>query len=78
MKELVEFLAASLVDNPDKVKVWNKGTPEDITFCLSVDKSDLGKIIGKKGRTAKAIRILLSASGAKQNKRVSLEIIEPE
>jgi predicted RNA-binding protein YlqC (UPF0109 family) len=77
VKELVQFLASSLVDDPSSVQVYEKGSPEDVTYCLSVKREDLGKVIGKKGRTAKAMRALLAAAGARQKKRVSLEIIEP-
>ncbi|OGQ18187.1 MAG: hypothetical protein A2138_15185, partial [Deltaproteobacteria bacterium RBG_16_71_12] len=78
MKGLVEVLARSLVDNPAPVEVAEQRTEGDAVYRLKVGKDDLGKVIGKKGRTAKAFRTLLSAAGAKQNLRVSLEIVEPE
>lgn len=78
MKGLVEYLAKALVDNPAPVEVFEAGTPEDAIFRLKVAREDLGKVIGKKGRTAKAFRTLLAAAGAKQNARVTLEILEPE
>jgi predicted RNA-binding protein YlqC (UPF0109 family) len=78
MKGLVEYLAKALVDNPAPVEVFEAGTAGDAVFRLKVARDDLGKVIGKKGRTAKAFRTLLSAAGAKQNLRVTLEILEPE
>lgn len=78
MKQLVEYLARALVDDPTPVEVYESGTPEDMVFRLKVGRDDLGKVIGKKGRTAKALRTLLAAAAAKQNARVTLEIVEPE
>lgn len=81
MKGLVEYLAKALVDNPAPVEVFDAtspATPDDAVFRLKVARDDLGKVIGKKGRTAKAFRTLLAAAGAKQNLRVTLEILEPE
>jgi len=76
MKELVTYIATSLVDNPEAVEV-NEVEQEDTTvFELRVAKEDLGKVIGKQGRTAKAVRTLLSAAGGKVDKKVRLEIIE--
>lgn len=77
MRDLVEYLARALVDDPAPVEVHESGTPDDAVYHLKVGKDDLGKVIGKKGRTAKALRTLLAAVGAKQNTRVTLEIIEP-
>ena len=78
MKGLVETLAKALVDNPAPVEVFEAGAAPDAIFRLKVAREDLGKVIGKKGRTAKAFRTLLAAAGAKQNMRVSLEILEPD
>lgn len=78
MKGLVEVLAKALVDNPTPVEVFEAGTPEDAVYRLRVGRDDLGKVIGKKGRTAKAFRTLLAAAGAKQGKKTTLEILEPE
>jgi hypothetical protein len=78
MKGLVEYLAKALVDNSAPVEVHEAGSGEDAIFRLKVAREDLGKVIGKKGRTAKAFRTLLAAAGAKQNTRVTLEILEPE
>ncbi len=76
MKELVEMIAKVLVDNPDEVSV-NEVEGEQTTILeLRVAQSDIGKIIGKQGRTALAIRTLLGAAGMKLRKRFVLEILE--
>lgn len=76
MKELVEEIAKALVDIPEEVVV-REITGEQVTVLeLKVAPSDLGKVIGKQGRTARAIRILLGASGMKLNRRFTLEILE--
>jgi Predicted RNA-binding protein (contains KH domain) len=76
LKELVEFIARSLVDNPDAVQVSEVGGEQTVVFELRVAKEDLGKVIGKQGRTARAIRTILSAASTKLKKRSVLEIIE--
>ncbi len=76
LKELVEFIAKSLVDNPDAVQVTEVGGEQTVVFELRVAKEDLGKVIGKQGRTARAIRTILSAASTKLKKRSVLEIIE--
>ena len=76
MKELVEFIAKHLVDSPDNVYVNAVEGDETIVIELRVDKDDIGKVIGKKGRTARAIRTILSASGMKIGKRCQVEILE--
>ncbi len=75
-KELVEFIAKSLVDSPEQVEVRESEGEQGPVLELSVSKEDLGKIIGKQGRTARAIRTLLGAVSAKTKKRVVLEILE--
>jgi predicted RNA-binding protein YlqC (UPF0109 family) len=76
MKELVEQIAKSLVDNPDQVTV-NAIEGEQVTVLeLRVAQSDLGKVIGKQGRTARSIRTILGAAGMKLRKRFTLEILE--
>jgi uncharacterized protein len=76
MKELVEQIAKALVDHPDKVQV-NAVDGEQVTVLeLRVDPEDLGKVIGRQGRTAKSIRTLLGAAGMKLRKRFTLEILE--
>lgn len=76
MKELVEFIASSLVDQPDQVKVDEVDKDGMIVEELRVAKDDLGKVIGKQGRTARAIRTLLSASASRIDKNARLEIVE--
>lgn len=76
MRDLIEFIAKSLVDAPDAVDVQEFGDTEASIIKLKVSKDDLGKVIGKKGRTAKAMRTILSAAAQKQDKRTTLEIIE--
>ena len=75
MKELVEVIAKSLVDNPDEVVVTQKEEVKNITIELHVAASDMGKVIGKQGRIAKAIRSVVKAASSKDNKRVDVEIV---
>jgi predicted RNA-binding protein YlqC (UPF0109 family) len=76
MKELVEAIAKALVDHPDEVHVTAAESPAAITVELRVYPTDLGKIIGRQGRTAKSIRTIVGAAGTKLNKRLTLEILE--
>ncbi len=76
MKELIEMIAKALVDNPDAVKVTEIEGEKTSVIELSVAKEDLGKIIGKQGRTARSMRTILSAASTKNNKRAVLEILE--
>jgi predicted RNA-binding protein YlqC (UPF0109 family) len=76
MKELIEFLARSLVDQPDEVEVFEVEEDGTQVLELQVAKQDLGKVIGKQGRTARALRTVLSAASTKLKKRVVLEILE--
>ncbi len=76
MKELIEYIAKALVDNPDQVKVSEVEGEVTSVIELRVAKSDLGKVIGKEGRTARAMRTLLTAASTKLRKRAVLEIIE--
>ena len=76
MRELIEFIAKALVDNPDQVKGTEIEGEETSVIELSVAKEGVGKIIGKQGRTARAMRTILSAASTKNNKRAVLEIIE--
>ena len=78
MKELVELIAKSLVDNPDKVKVSQLDGEQSSIIELNVAQEDLGKVIGKQGRNAQAIRVIVSAAGMKLKRRFNLEIIEKE
>ncbi|MCX4338866.1 MAG: KH domain-containing protein [Lachnospiraceae bacterium] len=75
MKELVEVIAKALVENPDEVVVMQKEEGKNITVELHVAPSDMGKVIGKQGRIAKAIRSVVKAASSKDNKRVDVEII---
>ena len=75
MKELVEVIAKSLVDNPDEVTVTEKVSGKSITIELHVAPSDMGKVIGKQGRIAKAIRSVVKAASSKDNTIVDVEII---
>ncbi|MDR7856358.1 KH domain-containing protein [Tissierella sp.] len=76
MRELVEFIAKSLVDNPDEVTVNEIEGSQSIMIELKVAPEDMGKIIGKQGRIAKAIRTVVKAAAIKDNKRVIVEIIQ--
>ena len=76
MKELIEYIAKSLVDQPDAVKVTEVEGERTSVIELSVAKEDMGRIIGKQGKTATAMRTLLNAAGMKQKKRTILEIID--
>jgi uncharacterized protein len=74
--ELVEFIAKSLVDNPDEVQVNEVEGSQSIIIELKVADEDMGKVIGKQGRIAKAIRTVVKAAAIKDNKRVVVEIIQ--
>lgn len=76
MKELVEFIVKSLVDKPESVRIEEVEGEKASIIELRVDNGDLGKVIGKQGRTAKAIRTIINASGVKSGKKVVLEILE--
>ena len=76
LNELVTFIAKSLVDNPDKVEVREVTGEQTAVLELKVAPEDLGKIIGKQGKTAKAIRTILGAAAAKMKRRAVLEILE--
>ena len=75
MKELVEIIAKALVEHPDEVLVTQKEEGKHITIELHVAASDMGKVIGKQGRIAKAIRSVVKAASSKENQRVDVEII---
>jgi uncharacterized protein len=76
MKELVELISRALVDYPEKVRVKEIESDQATVLELRVAEGDLGKVIGKQGRTARAIRTILNASGIKLKKRFVLEILE--
>ena len=74
MKGLLEVIAKSLVDNPDEVVVTEKETEKGLVLELKVAPSDMGKVIGKQGRIARAIRSVVKAAASRENKQVSVEI----
>jgi len=74
MKEFVEFIAKHLIDHPDQLTLVQEEKENSIIVRIKVDEADVGKIIGKKGRTAQSLRTLLSAVAAKSGKRAILEI----
>jgi len=76
MKELIEYIAKSLVDNPEEVSVTELEGEQTSVIELKVAKEDLGKVIGKQGRTARAMRTILGAASTKIKKRSVLEILE--
>ena len=76
MKELVEVIAKSLVDNPDEVLVTQTETDKAIVVELRVAQSDRGKVIGKQGRIAKAIRAVVKAASSQEDKKVVVEILQ--
>jgi predicted RNA-binding protein YlqC (UPF0109 family) len=78
MKELIEYIASSLVDDPTQVQVTQMRRGSQVTVELRVAKEDMGRVIGRGGRVASAMRSLLRVAAGQQNKRASLEIIEPE
>ena len=78
MTSLVEMIAKSLVDVPDKVKVSETGAADDSVITLEVAADDMGKVIGKQGRLAQALRMVVKAAAAKENKKVTVEIISDE
>ncbi len=75
MKELVEIIAKALVEHPDEVVVTQKEEGKHITIELHVAASDMGKVIGKQGRIAKAIRSVVKAASSKENQKVDVEIV---
>ena len=78
MKELVEVIAKSLVDNPDEVVVTETEDAKSIVVALKVAPSDMGKVIGKQGRIAKAIRAVVKAAASKVDKKVIVDIVDAD
>lgn len=76
LRELVEFISKALVDSPDDVEVSEISGEQTVVLELRVAKSDLGKVIGKQGRTVKAMRAILNAASSKLKLRADLEILE--
>ncbi len=77
-QEFIEFIVKAIVDIPDKVRTERIIDERGVLITLYVDPTDMGKVIGKEGRTAKAIRTLLKVLGAKNEARVTMKIVEPE
>ena len=75
MKEMLEMLVKDLVDNPDKIEITEKTEGKTVTLELKVDPADMGKVIGRQGKIAKAIRVLMKAYAVKENKKINVEII---
>lgn len=76
MKELIEVIAKSLVDYPDEVQVTQKETEKSIVLELKVAQSDMGKVIGKQGKIAKAIRTVVKSAASKEDRKVIVEIMQ--
>ena len=76
MRDFIEYIAKQLVDNPEAVSLVDEEKEGKIVFKLKVGEADVGKIIGRKGRTAQAMRVLLSAVAAKNGKRAILEVLD--
>ncbi|MCK4980778.1 MAG: KH domain-containing protein [Candidatus Delongbacteria bacterium] len=76
MKELIEFIVKALVDDPSAIEVEEVESEKSTTYKLRSAKSDIGKVIGKRGRTASAIRTIMTAVSARQGKKAVLEILE--
>jgi len=77
MRELIDYIAKSLVDDPNQVKVIQERAGSNIRLELHVAKEDMGRVIGKSGRVANAMRILLRVASAREGKQASLDVIEP-
>ncbi len=75
MKELLDYIARALVDNPEAVGIDVEESDDDVVLTLSVDEADMGRVIGRDGRIANAIRSLLRVTGAHDGRRVELEIV---
>ncbi|NIT34989.1 MAG: KH domain-containing protein [candidate division Zixibacteria bacterium] len=76
MRDLIEYITKNLVEKPESVVVNEVAGEKTTIIEVSVDREDIGRIIGKKGRTARALRTILNAAAMKQNKRAALEILE--
>lgn len=77
-RDFVEFIVKRLVEHPDQVEVTRNVDEMGVLITLKVGKEDMGKVIGKAGQTAKALRVLLRVIGSKNNARVNLKIVEPD
>ncbi len=77
MQELIEYIAKSLVDNPDQVEVRESQSGNRVRLELSVAKEDMGRVIGKNGRVANSIRMLLRVAAEREGKQATLDVMEP-
>ena len=77
MKELIEFIAKSLVDHPEEVQVKQSGGGSRVRIELSVTKDDMGRVIGKSGKVANSIRTLLRVAAEREGKQATLDVMEP-
>jgi predicted RNA-binding protein YlqC (UPF0109 family) len=77
MKELIEFIAKSLVDHPEEVQVRQSGGGSRVRIELSVNKEDMGRVIGKSGKVANSIRTLLRVAAERESKQATLDVMEP-
>ena len=75
MKELVEFIVKSLVDNPDNLVITTEEEGDLVKIFIKADENDIGKIIGKQGKIAKAIRTVIKSAGSRENKKVVVDIL---
>jgi len=78
MKDLIEFIARSLVEHPDQVEVREYGGGDHIRLELSVAREDMGGVIGKSGKVANSIRILLRVAAEREGKQATLDVVEPQ
>lgn len=78
MKELIEFVASSLVDDPTQVQVSQTRRGPTLVFKLKVAKEDMGRVIGKSGRVANALRVLLNVAAAREGKQATLDVVDPQ
>lgn len=76
MKDILEIIISNLVDNQEEIEITETVNPKEILFEVKVAQDDIGKVIGKQGRTAKSIRILMKSVAAKERKRVSVEFLD--
>jgi hypothetical protein len=78
MKELIEYIAKALVDSPEQVHVSESGGGERVRLELSVAQADMGRVIGKSGKVANAIRTMLRVAAEREGKQATLDVVEPE
>jgi len=78
MKELIEYIVKSIVDHPDEVKVTESGEGERVRLELSVAPSDMGRVIGRSGKVANAIRTMLRVAAEREGRQATLDVVEPE